>query len=133
MAVVAVFLLAAAGIGLLAVGIVALRDEPPRWMLRIRHPGRLLALGLVSVVAALIVNSLRYSIEEELRDDTGQEVSCREIGPLEIQGEERQVYACVASQSGGGHIGCYARDGDGVVEVTVQAQRPGAFAERPDC
>ena|SRR5688572_6960320 len=133
MALQVVIVLAVLGAGLVVFGIVALRDEPPRWMLSVKRPGWVLALGLVSVAAALIVNHYRYSIEKELREDTGQEVSCEEVGELEIEGEERQVYSCVASESGGANIGCYARVGDRVLEVTVQAQRPGAFAEKPDC
>src|SRR5215211_7437978 len=133
MAALTVVVLAVLGVALVVLGIIAMRDEPPRWLLRIRRPGRMLVLGLVVIVGALILNAVRYSIEEEITDDTGQEVSCEKVGPLEIDGKERQVYSCIANESGGAHIGCYARDGDGAREVTLQAQRPGAFPEKPDC
>ena len=75
--VVALFVL---GVALTVTGIWALRDEPPRWMLRIKHPGRVLSLGLVVVVAALIVNSLRYSFSEDVSDHVGSPVSCDKVG-----------------------------------------------------
>src|SRR6186997_2748792 len=128
-----VLLLAALGVGMFVFGVIAYRDEPPRWMLRFKHPGRFILLGPALVVAAIVLNSFRFSMEEELKTDTGQEASCSTVGPLVIQGEERQVYACTSSQTDGSHIGCYAMIDGRATEVTLQAQRPGAFPEKPDC
>jgi hypothetical protein len=124
----------ALGLALAVIGIWALRDEPPRWMLRIKHPGRVLSLGLVVLVAALIVNALRYDFSEDVSDHVGSPVSCEKVGVMNIEGESRTVYACVETQTGHGHIGCYARVGDDVVEVTNQVETSGAFkGKKPDC
>ena len=129
--VIALFVL---GSALTVLGIWALRDEPPRWMLRIKRPGRVLSLGLVVLVVAIIVNSLRYSFSEDMSDYVGSPVSCEKVGVLEIEGAERKVYACVETQSGHGKIGCYAKVGDTIVEVSERAEAPGAFGgKKPDC
>jgi hypothetical protein len=135
MAFVVVVALVVLGLSMVVFGIVALRDEPPQWMLRFTHPGRILSLGLVVLVSALILNAFRSDFAEEVGEHLGgQEVECEKIGLLEIEGEQRQVYACVATQSGEGRIGCYAQVGDDVVDVTGRAETPGAFAGRtPDC
>ena len=133
MAFLAVVALVVLGLGMVGFGIVALRDEPPRWMLRFKHPGRILVLGLVTLVAAIILNTLRYDIAEDVADYVGHPVSCEKVGGLEIDGERREVYACIAPENHDRHIGCYARVGDTVVDVSTQAQRPGAFAKTPDC
>jgi hypothetical protein len=130
----AVGALVVVGLGMIAFGIVALRDEPPRWMLRFKHPGRVLALGLVTLVVAFIVNTLRYDIAEDVANYVGHPVSCEKIGELEIEGERRLVYSCIAPQNHDAHIGCFARVGDGVLDVSTQAKAPGAFAGKtPDC
>jgi hypothetical protein len=122
------------GAALTVLGIWALRDEPPHWMLRIKHPGRVLSLGLVVLVVAVIVNTVRYSFSEDASNAVGSPVSCKKVGVLEIEGEDRKVYACVETQSGHGSIGCYAKVGGNIVEVTEQAERPGAFGgKNPDC
>ena len=134
MALLAVVVLVVLGAAMTAFGIVALRDEPPRWTLRVRRPGRVLFLGLAALLAAFVVNSRRYDIDEEVGAYIGQHVDCQEIGRLEIEGERRQVYSCVASESEDARVGCYARVGDDVMEVTRRVETPGAFGGRtPDC
>jgi hypothetical protein len=126
--------LALVGFALTALGIVALRDEPPRWMLRIKHPGRVLAAGLVVLVAAVVVNVVRYDINEEVADFVGHPVDCEKVGVLDIEGERRDVYACTAPQNRDTRIGCYAQVGETVVDVSSRVQAPGAFpAGKPDC
>jgi hypothetical protein len=121
------------GLAMVAFGVVALRDEPPRWMLRVTHPGRVLSLGLVVLVAGFIVNAFRYDFSEDVSDHVGSPVSCEKVGVLEIEGENRDVYACVETQTGHGHIGCYAKVGGGVVEVTRQVETSRAFDGKADC
>ena len=133
MAFLAVIVLVALGLGMVGFGIIALRDEPPRWMLRFKHPGRILVLGLVTLVAGIILNTLRYDIAEDVADYLGHPVSCEKVGELEIEGEGRKVYACIAPQNHDAHVGCFARLGDGVRDVSTQAKAPGAFAKTPDC
>ena len=129
--VIALFVL---GSALTVLGIWALRDNPPGWMLGIKRPGRVLSLGLVVLVVAFIVNSVRYSFSEDVSDYVGSPVSCEKVGVLEIQGEGRKVYACVETQSGHGKIGCYAKVEGTIVEVTEQAEAPGAFGgKKRDC
>jgi hypothetical protein len=129
-----VILLVVLGLALVVFGIVALRDEPPRWMLRVKHPGRVLSLGLVVLVAAFILNAVRSDFSEGVTDYVGSPVSCEKVGVLDIEGENREIYACVETQSGHGHIGCYAKVGGEIVEVTRQAEAPGAFGgKKPDC
>ena len=133
MALLVVIVLAVLGLAMVAFGIVALRDEPPRWMLRIKRPGRVLSLGLVVLLAAVIVNYFRYSIDEEVADFVGHPVSCEEVGELQIEGERRQVYACVAPQDHDRRIGCFAQMGDTVADVSSRAEAPGAFSGDPGC
>ena len=134
MAFLLVVALVVVGLVLAAVGVVALRDEPPRWMLRIKHPGRVLSLGLVVLVVGFIVNAIRYDFNEKVADYVGHPVSCKKVGMLEIEGERRQVYACTAPQNHDAHIGCYAKMGDTVAEVTRQVEASPAFATKnPDC
>lgn len=133
MALFVVIALVVLGLAMVVFGIVALRDEPPGWMLRVKRPGRVLALGLVVLLAALIVNYFRYSIEEEVADFVGHPVSCEEVGELQVDGERRQVYACIAPQDQDRRIGCFARVGDTVADVSSRAEAPGAFARDPEC
>ena len=130
-----VILLGLVGLGLVAFGIVAMRDEPPRWMLRFKRPGRILVLGLVVLLAALIVNLYRYDINEEVADFVGHPVSCHEVGELEIEGDNRQVYACIAPQDHDRHIGCFSQIGDIVADVSSRVAVSPAFAgnKNPDC
>ena len=132
MAFLAVIALAVLGLGLVAFGIVALRDEPPRWMLRFKHPGRILVLGLVTLVAAIILNTIRYDIAEDVADYVGHPVSCEKVGELEIEGESREVYACIAPENHNA-TSAASRAGRGVRDVSTQAKAPGAFAKTPDC
>ena len=122
------------GLALTAFGIVAIRDEPPRWMLRVRRPGRVLALGITVLIAAFIANQFRYSMEEVLTETrVGKRVECEKLGSLEVEGEERDAYACTV-QGGDERVGCFVRDGDGVLDVTGRAEAPGAFpGKNVDC
>jgi hypothetical protein len=130
-----VIVLGLVGLGLVAFAIVAMRDEPPRWMLRFKRPGRILVLGLVVLLAALIVNIYRYDINEEVADFVGHPVSCHEVGELEIEGDNRQVYACIAPQDHDRHIGCFAQIGDSVADVSSRVAVSPAFAGKnnPNC
>ena len=122
-----------AGLALIGLGIVALRDDAPKWALRIPRPGRVLSLGIVAVIAAFLVNYYRYSIEEAVGDYVGHRVECEKIGALDVEGDRRDAYAC-SEQGSEERIGCYAREGDSVIDVTARAERPGAFPGKTiDC
>ena len=134
MALLAIIVLVVLGLGMVGVGILALRDDAPRWVWAVPRPGRVLVLGLVALLVALIVNASRYDIAEDVTEYVGQQVNCEKVGALEVEGENRDVYSCVAAHSGGAHLGCFVRVGDGVVDVTRRAERPGAIAGgTPDC
>ncbi len=121
------------GLAMVVFGILALRDDPPRWMLRVKRPGWVLALGLVAIAVALLVRASIYHIEEDVEDQVGRVVSCDEVGSLEVEGESRTVYACVAAE-GGEHLGCFARVAGTVIDVSRQAEMPGALGSRTvDC
>lgn len=119
--VIALVLLGLAGI---VVGIVALRDDAPRWTLRIKRPGWLLVLGGVALVLALLVNTSRRSIEEDVYEYVGQQVTCEKIGALEVEGQQRDVHACDAKDDGA-NLGCFARVGDTILDVTRRFQELG--------
>jgi hypothetical protein len=114
------------GLALIVVGIVALRDDAPRWTLKINRPGWLLFLGFVVVGVALLVNAARYNIEDDVKEAVGREVKCDKVGALVIDGQSRDVYACEAT-GGGSHLGCFARVGEQLVDVSREAERPGAL------
>ena len=124
------------GLGLSALGFVAMRDEPPaKWMLKIRRPGRVVLGGLLVLLAAIIVNYVRYDIAEAVEDNVaGRRVECEKIGSLEVKGEERDAYKCVLQGDEGFHVGCFVRDGDGVLDVSERAEARGAFpGKKVDC
>ena len=98
-------------------------------MLRFKHPGRILVLGLVTLVAAIILNTVRYDIAEEVADYVGHPVSCDKVGELEIEGENREVYACIAPQDHDRHIGCFARVGDTVADVSTSGAETRSFRQ----
>ena len=114
------------GLAMIVVGIVALRDDAPRWTLKIRRPGWLLFLGFVVVGVALLVNAARYNIEDDVKEFVGQEVKCNKVGSLVIDGQSQDVYACEATGSGS-HLGCFARVDKQLVDVSREAERPGAL------
>ncbi len=118
---------------MIAFGIFALREDAPEWTLKVRRPGRVLAVGVVAVIAALLVNYYRYDINEAVQDYVGHRVECEKVGELDVEGEQRDAYACV-EQGSNEKIGCYAPEGDTVIDVTVRAEKPGAFPGKTvDC
>ncbi len=124
-------LLVAALIGLLGLamvvfGILALRDDPPRWMLRVKRPGWVLVLGLVAIAVAFLVRASIYHIEEDVEEQVGRDVNCDEVGSMEIEGESRTVYDCEAAE-GGDQLGCFANVSNTVVDVSLRAEMPGAL------
>ena len=124
--------LALLGLAAIVIGIVALRDDAPRWTLKIKRPGWLLTLGVVSLVFAWLVNASRYNIERDVTEVVGQEVDCENVGALIVEGESRDVYACIGP--GDAHLGCFVRAGDGVVDVSLRAEEEGTGEEvKPDC
>ena len=114
------------GLSMVVFGVLALRDDPPRWMLRVKRPGWVLALGLLTIVVAFLVNATVYNIEDDVEDQVGRVVTCDNVGTLEVEGESRDVYACQAEE-GGDHLGCFARVGDSVVDVSRRAEEPDAL------
>ena len=130
MALLAVVVLIALGLAMIAFAIVALRDDPPRWMLKVKRPGWVLFLGFVTVVIGLLVNAGRFDVSEVVGEFVGQQVNCRKIGTLDVEGSGRDVYACVA-KGGGAPLGCFARVGEEVVDVTRRVETPGVLPGRP--
>ena len=114
------------GLAMIVIGILALRDDAPRWTLRIKRPGWVLILGFVVVGVGLLVNAARYNIEDDVKEAVGQEVKCNKVGSLVIDGQSQDVYACEAT-GGGSHLGCFARVDKQLVDVSREAERPGAL------
>ncbi len=114
------------GLGMVVFGVLALRDDPPRWMLRVKRPGWVLFAGLLTIVVAFLVNATVYNIEDDVEDQVGRVVTCDEVGSLEVEGESRDVYACQAKE-GGEHLGCFVRVAETAVDVSRRAEEPGAL------
>ena len=121
-------LLAVTGVAGIVFAILALRDDPPSWMLKVRHPGWFAVYGVVALLAALLVNSSRRDIFDGITEYVGQPVRCDNLGELTVRGRTTDVYSCTAADDGM-DLGCFAEvDGD-VVDVTREAQELG----RPEC
>ena len=132
MAVVIAIGLALLGVASAVVGIVALRDDAPRWTLKIKRPGWLIPLGLVLIVVAWVINANRYDFAEQVTEFVGQPVTCDGVGSLEVEGDVRDVYACENER--GTHLGCFVRVDDAVVDVSLRAEAEGTGeAAKPDC
>lgn len=123
--------IAVLGLALVVVGAIAIRDEPPRWALRIKRPGWMLTLGLFSLVLAYLVNSGRFSIDEAVTDHVGFNVECDRLGGMDVEGERRDVHACVRDD--GTHMGCFVRNGETVIDVSLRAEAEGVEGRTPDC
>jgi hypothetical protein len=120
MALVVAVLLALLGLALIGLAILAFREDSPEWAYKIKRPGRLAFVGVLALVAALIVNVARTTIEDQVGDLVGQSVSCEKVGDMLIAGEKEDVYACTSSS--GSNVGCFADVKDGVADVTRLAQ-----------
>ena len=116
------------GVAMVVVGVLALRDDPPKWLLRVKRPGWVLSLGLLTIVVAFLVRASVYHIEEDVEVQVGRVVNCDKVGTMEVEGESRDVYACRADE-GDEPLGCFAKVSDAVVDVSRQAERPGALGE----
>jgi hypothetical protein len=122
-----VLVLLALGLGSIAVGFLASRDEPPKWTLRFHKVHRFFVAGAVLLLAAIIVNYARYDIAEAVEDDVaGRRVDCEKVGSMVVRGAERDVHACIV-QGSDQHIGCFVKDGESVLDVTTRAEAPGVF------
>ena len=126
-------MLVVGGLAAAAFGIFALRDEAPDWALRIKRPGRIVALGVALMFIGFVVNYYRFDFEEEFEAYTGRHADCEKLGGLEIDGADRDVYACLLADTTQ-RLGCYAYVDGEMVEVTPRAEAPGAFPGKTvDC
>ena len=123
--------LAVVGLGLAALGWIALRDEPPPWALKVPRPGWVLSLGIVAVIAATVVNYYRWSMEEAVEDNVGKKVDCETVGSLDVEGERRDTDLC-RIEGTDEQVGCFVRNGDGMSDVTVRVER-GDLGEPLEC
>lgn len=83
-------------------------------------------LGIAGVAAAGGLLFLGAQVKEPISDTVGRMtghagVSCDLEGWLLVGGQRSDVYGCSTSEVAGGGIGCYAKVGDYVQNVTDQA------------
>jgi hypothetical protein len=122
-------LIGLAGLAMVALAILAIRDDSPQWAYKIRRPWLLLSTGLLALVVALIVNATRTSFSEQVGDFVGRGAECEQIGVLDVAGEPQDVHVCNAVS--GVDLGCFAKVDGEIVDVTRQAQAAtGVLRER---
>jgi hypothetical protein len=117
-------LLAVSGVAAIVFTIVALRDDPPRWMLKVKHPGWFAVFGVLALAAALFVNSSRRDVFDDITEYVGQPIRCESLGDLAVRGGSHEVYSCTAADDGM-NLGCLASVDGQIVDVSMEARALG--------